>query len=258
MARFMDVANSPTSREYKREACDDPLETHSDLQLYKEYRLDKEGILYVTNLVKGDLPEINDQRGQPVKLHIVVMAALLCLASNCFQIRIARSLRISQATVSRSITAFVMALSSKVSQFVMLPRSVEEKRTTMNEFYGMASFPGVVSAVDGSHVKILAPAEDAHQYRCRKGYTSLNVQLACNARGIFTNVVCRWPGSSHDSYILKNSELYRMFESGISQGIILGDSGYPCRPWLMTPYPNPTSAMERQFNTAQKKNTCNN
>jgi nuclease HARBI1 len=247
------LAYPSVKKRYERDPNYDPLERLTDLELYKEYRMDKEEIILTTSLVKDDLPETRNCRGLPLKPHIVVMAALLYLATNAFQIRIARSLHLSQSTISRCITAFVKAFSSKVSLIVKFPSSAEENRDTMERFFAIASFPNVISVVDGTHVRIMAPHTDAHQYRCRKGYPSLNVQLACDARGIFTNIVCRWPGSSHDSHILRNSELYQNFESGQQAGIILGDSGYPCRPWLLTPYLNPQTELEKQFNSAQKK-----
>ena len=45
------------------------------------------------------------------------------------------------------------------------------------------------------------------------------------------NFVGQWPGSTHDARIdlLDESNLAREFEEGIHKGILLGDSGYPCR-----------------------------
>ena len=82
----------------------------------------------------------------------------------------------------------------------------------------------------------------------RKGFHSINVQAVCDAAGKFTNFVAKWPGSTHDSFILKNSSLWEGFESEHLEGIILGDSGYPNRKWLFTPFRNAVTDEERRFN----------
>ena len=83
--------------------------------------------------------------------------------------------------------------------------------------------------------------------RNRKGYFSLNVQAVCDTKLMFTNIVCRWPGSTHDSRIFDNSALCSQFRNGLIDGILLGDGGYPCRHYLMTPVINSTSK-ERRYN----------
>lgn len=74
--------------------------------------------------------------------------------------------------------------------------------------------------------------------------------------GKFTNIVARWPGSTHDSHIFHSSQICNHLENShgdLEDGIILGDSGYACKPYLMTPYNNPTTAKEKAFNRAHRK-----
>ena len=52
---------------------------------------------------------------------------------------------------------------------------------------------------------------------------------------------------------MKQSDLWPAFEEGQAKGLVLGDSGYMCRPWLLTPYSNPATAMEKEFNRRQRK-----
>ncbi|KAK7477226.1 hypothetical protein BaRGS_00002137, partial [Batillaria attramentaria] len=74
--------------------------------------------------------------------------------------------------------------------------------------------------------------------------------VVCDADLVWLNVVARWPGSVHDSKILRLSSLFRSFEGNEKpvDGIILADSGYMLRPWLMTPVRNPRTRKERQYN----------
>ena len=71
-------------------------------------------------------------------------------------------------------------------------------------------------------------------------------------------MVARWPGSSHDSHIFKTSAIGRQLEGGhgLADGVLLGDSGYACTPFLLTPYSQPHSRSEEQFNRAHKTTRC--
>ncbi|XP_063446549.1 putative nuclease HARBI1 [Mytilus trossulus] len=71
--------------------------------------------------------------------------------------------------------------------------------------------------------------------------------------GKFTNKSANWPGSTHDSHIFNTSNLCHYLETnnrGLADGLILGDSGYACRPFLMTPYVNPRERHQQRFNRA--------
>ena len=84
-------------------------------------------------------------------------------------------------------------------------------------------------------------------------YAILYVQYV----GLFTNIVAKWPGCTHDSHIFKSSEVGRhLIGTSLDDGILLGDSGYACAPYLMTPYPNPATASEEHYNRAHKVTRC--
>lgn len=82
------------------------------------------------------------------------------------------------------------------------------------------------------------------------------MQATCDHNHKFTSVYCKWPGSTHDAFVLRRSELWRIFENNSNKGIILGDSAYPCRYWLMTPFccrSNHLTPAQERYNSAHKK-----
>ena len=82
------------------------------------------------------------------------------------------------------------------------------------------------------------------------------VEPGFSFKGKFIDVVIRWPGSTHDAHIFRTSQLRTRLEAThhtLKDGILLGDSGYACRPYLLTPYMRPASEAQERFNAAHKK-----
>ncbi|XP_044765608.1 putative nuclease HARBI1 [Coccinella septempunctata] len=82
------------------------------------------------------------------------------------------------------------------------------------------------------------------------------------------HVNSQFPGSTHDAYIWNQSNIsymmQKLFEHDNNNNFfLLGDSGYPLRPWLITPLKNPepgTAAerFNRQFTSVRSKiEQCN-
>lgn len=70
----------------------------------------------------------------------------------------------------------------------------------------------------------------------------------------FVDVVARWPGATHDSFVLRNSNIFDRFDRGeFGDSVLLGDSGYPLKSWLMTPMSNPQNDNEIKYNRSHKK-----
>ncbi|XP_042861107.1 putative nuclease HARBI1 [Penaeus japonicus] len=60
--------------------------------------------------------------------------------------------------------------------------------------------------------------------------------------------VIGWPGSAHDARIFNESQLCQRLQGGHYRGFLLGDNGYPCRSYLLTPFLSPRSDKERNYN----------
>lgn len=71
--------------------------------------------------------------------------------------------------------------------------------------------------------------------------------------GMFTNIVAKWPGSTHNSFVFSSSKIGHDLEENpttFEEGWLLGDSGYPCKPYLMTSFLNPATGKQEAHNKA--------
>ncbi|KAL3220998.1 hypothetical protein MRX96_029702 [Rhipicephalus microplus] len=66
---------------------------------------------------------------------------------------------------------------------------------------------------------------------------------------------CRLPGSVDDSRIFDNSRLRVLYEENRVPGVLLGDAGYACQPYLFTPFsePGPTDTPKGRYQKAEIK-----
>ncbi|XP_050518088.1 putative nuclease HARBI1 [Diabrotica virgifera virgifera] len=137
--------------------------------------------------------------------------------------------------------------------FIKMPATAEERLRVKSGFYALANFPNVICAVDCTHIKYQSVGGPrAELFRNRKGYFSLNTQAVCDAQLRIQDIICRWPGSVHDTTIFNDSHIRADFENGVyGNDFLLGDSGYPCRTYLLTPFLQPRTNGEEAYNRAQ-------
>ena len=66
----------------------------------------------------------------------------------------------------------------------------------------------------------------------------------------FLHLNACFPGSSDDAFVLANSGLPARMQSLPEGGWLLGDSGYPLKTWILTPFSSPSNQQELKFNEA--------
>jgi nuclease HARBI1 len=201
--------------------------------------------------IKDDLKHPT-QRSQSLNSMTQLLIALRFYATGTFQLVVGDTFAVDNATVCRTLHRVTASIAGLRRKYVKFPQSVQAKRDTMQAFFLKSELPGVIGAVDCTHVPIQSPGSDNGEiYRNRKGYFSINVQLISDTNNYITDVVARWPGSVHDSTIFDNSNLRAMFENDLVDGYLVGDGGYACRSYMLTPVTNPITASERRYNAAQ-------
>ncbi|XP_015608311.1 putative nuclease HARBI1 [Cephus cinctus] len=64
----------------------------------------------------------------------------------------------------------------------------------------------------------------------------------------FLDIVPEWPSSEHDNRIFQNSRICMKYANAERNGILVGDAGYPCLPFLLTPIANPITDEQMCYN----------
>jgi hypothetical protein len=223
-----------------------PLDIFSDSEIFMRYRFSRQGIVFLCNLLNDSIAPVT-YRSQSIPVPIQILVTLRFLATGSMQLTVSDTFGISQPSVSRIVRKVVRALNRFQNHFIKFP-SNNELPIIKQGFFRYRSFPNVIGIIDCSQIRIQAPIHE-EVFVNRKGYHSLNCQFVTDHNSLIRNVVSKWPGSTHDSRILRMSALYQLFNSGNPpNGFILGDSGYPNTQWLLTPILRPTSEAEHRYN----------
>lgn len=89
------------------------------------------------------------------------------------------------------------------------------------------------------------------------GFHSINTQAICDHKGSLTNIVAKWPGLNHDSFIIRGSNVgtdLEVHHRGIDvDWVLLGDSGYACGRYLVTPFLRPVNQAQQNYNAAHTR-----
>ncbi|XP_069358752.1 putative nuclease HARBI1 [Maniola hyperantus] len=237
-AKAQDDRNYTASEEAMARASFNPLLDLTERQFKDRYRLSKKVFKFLCN----ELRRLTDLRSsQRVSLEHKVLTALFHFATGTYQRPSGVAKHISQKMCSVYVEEVTQALTHKniIAKYIRFPGTPAARQAVSQRFYRKYGIPGVVGCIDGSHFKIVVPPkEEEHWYYSRKHYHSLNVQMVCDDEYRILSVNPKFGGANHDSFIWENSDLNTYIQSLHQNGEVvwlLGDSGYPQRPWLMTP-----------------------
>lgn len=119
---------------------------------------------------------------------------------------------LSKSTICRCVRRVSEAIvNTLMGRFVKWPENNAEN--IANLFKNFADFPQVAGIVDGTLIPIDAPSENEPSYVDRKGNHSINAMVVAGPQLQFFYASARWPGSVHDSRVMRNSSLYDVWET---------------------------------------------
>ena len=184
---------------------------------------------------------------------VQLLASLRFFDTGSFQSIAGDLLHILQSSVSRIVGKVAKAIAAHHQQFIHFS-TPNETPLAKYIFSQISGCPGVIGTIDSTHIKNAAQVDKILNYtEIGKGIFSANVQAVCSHNLKFTTFVAKWPGSIHDSRIFRNSRPCAKFENNDYNGILLGDSGYALKPYLLTPILNPQTLPESRYNYSSQE-----
>lgn len=240
---------------------------NDDMEFYwrRHFRMRKQTFLKIVQLVG---PEIRKQdtflrAAVPVEKRIGI--ALWRLATGDTYRAIGTTFGQGKSTAIMITREFCKAISNLAGRCIKFPSQRGEVERAIREFADLefCAIPQAVGAIDGTHFEILAPDKNAFDYFDRKQRYSVAMQAVVGSDLKLLDVAIGYPGSMHDSRILRCSSLYRRAENRIIlneplkningiqvRPLLLGDGAYPLSSWLVKPYPQlgRLTASEARYN----------
>ncbi|KAG5891203.1 hypothetical protein JTB14_012688 [Gonioctena quinquepunctata] len=210
-----------------------------------------------------ELREFVDERTRKdtVPFHLQVFASLQFFAHGSYQTIVGEDMNLgmSQPIISRAIKKVSILISTYLlPRYVKFPSSDEDVRKAEKSFVNAnLDFPNAIGTLDCTHVAIFSPQTDDPIHPA-VAYINRNVQAIFDANLIITNINVQYPGATHDSAIWHVSRIHRHLRRKNVEGrrncFLLGDSGYPIQPWLMTPFLNTLpNSPEKMYNIMHRR-----
>lgn len=224
----------------------------SQSEFKDKFRLSKQTVRHLYDLI-GENIEPQTGRNKSISGMQQILITLRFYATGAFQQVVGDALGgIHKSTICRVIRRVTHYIAHLRRQYIQMPNTAAQRQATKFNFFMLNGFPGVIGAIDCTHIKILSPGgQHAELFRNRKGFFSINTQMVCDASLKIMNVIARWPGSVHDSTIFNDSALCALLEEGhFASDYLIGDKGYACKSYLLTPFLNPNTPSEVAYNHA--------
>lgn len=220
----------------------------SEEEFKENFRMSRETFTYLCSALKPRLQRHYIVR-RPLSVEHRLAITLWRLGTNIEYRSIGHLFGVGLSSVFVSVREVCEAIVD-----ILLPRYIkvpsgDSLRDVVDGFDCKWGFPQCVGAIDGTHIPIISPTENALDYFNRKGHHSVVMQALVSCDYTFMDIYVGWPGSVHDARVLTNSKLFQEAEAGTLLPnttksingmdvplLILGDPAYPMLPWLMKPY----------------------
>ena len=167
-------------------------------------------------MLRPNLEKKRTRLRTPVPVKAQVGSFLYYISDDGCYRKTANAFAISRAFISGIIIRVSYAVTTFVRpKLIRLPTTEGKVQELTYRYLEANGFPQCVGVIDETHVEIAEPSEHYSDFINRKGYFSLNVQVVCDYKYCFQDIVVKWPGSVHDARLFLNCSINRMLRNRI-------------------------------------------
>ncbi|XP_020296760.1 putative nuclease HARBI1 [Pseudomyrmex gracilis] len=230
---------------------------YTDKEFQMHFRNKRNTFQFLLELLRPNLCKRSNRFGRkPITPEKQLLVAIWMMATPNSYRCVSDRFDVGKATAWRSVHGVVNALYAKVRMFICWP-TMQEAEQTMQKIEQLYGFPGVIDAIDGTHIKINAPKDNSDSYVNKKGYHSIQLQVICDAQLRFVHCYTGQVGSVHMRvFRLSNVESLFTDANFPDNSHILGDAAYCIRKHVIVPFKDNGHLSERQLTFNKRLSTA--
>lgn len=228
------------------------LNDYPEAEFWQDFRVSREFFSWLSDALHDSLFLPNTHFRESISVDKQIAIYLYYLAhENITFAALAKKFAVGPSTANQKVLKVANALIALFPNAIEFPQDEARLQRIEQEFRSKRGLPNCYGAVDCTHLYLNLPdARDSTSYRDRTSQYSAIMQAVTDQTGRFLDVFVGYAGSCNDARVMAESPFFHSIYArellqkpviklrGVNIApYIIGDSGYPLRPHLMTPYP---------------------
>lgn len=239
--------------------------TYSEERFKKTFRISRGTFHFILNRIRHVLQRVTVTE-EPISPECRLAICLYRLARGDYYYTIAEMTGLGVSTVCTIVNEVTKAIVENLWEECVtkhMPKSEEEFKKKMLDMEELWQFPCCWSALDGCHIPIKCPPgglQSCKEYYNFKNFYSIVMMGMVDSNYRFMWGTCGFPGNSHDAIILQSTQLWadikehelipnigKKIGEVLVPPLVLGDSAFPFKTWLMKPYSNAVLTPKQRY-----------
>ncbi|WAR13540.1 LOW QUALITY PROTEIN: HARB1-like protein [Mya arenaria] len=223
----------------------DVVSMYSDVEFQSHFRMHRSTFEELCKIVAPDMA-----RERSISLETRMLATLWMLGNmECYR-SVANRFGISKGTLHLTVMSSSKALCQQKSNFISFLTTRREMDQVAEGFSARCGIPGIVGAVDGTHVPVPGPrSQHRASFINRKGYPSIQLQVVAT---VISGCWIHTPVGLALCTMQENCPLLDVCQQLPAPYHLIGDSAYPLSRYMLVPYRDNghLDAQQKKFNKA--------